>query len=321
FVISGFLITSTAIARWGSLSNIELGAFYCYRAARILPSLLLALSIIVALGSLDVPFFNNADGNVARPASYFLIAIASVLGFWHNVLMASAGYFNYCLNVYWSLSVEEMFYLLMPLVAALARRTALLVACAGAVAAGPLYRATHSDNELLFLYAYPACFDAIAIGCLTALLAPRLPRRLVAEHGRALRLFGAAALAVVYLRGIAGHEIFGFTLVALASAVYLLGAADPRQGGVSGGQPGAWLRWAGRHSYELYLFHILVLALMRNVLSREELSYGARLPWLLLFLGLSALVAALVARYVGDPANAALRRLYRLRQGRRQRLA
>lgn len=306
FTVSGYLITSTSLRRWGSLAQIDLRTFYLYRFARIMPCLLLALAIIVALGSFDVPFFSNSDGDADRPASYFFIAAGSVLTFWHNQLMQTAGYFNYCLNVYWSLSVEEMFYLLLPLSCLLLRRNWLIaLLCSAAIVAGPIYRSQHADNEIFFMYGYLACFDAIAIGCLTALLAQReVPN---ARQGQVLRIAAGAALAALYLRGIDGHQVFGFTLVALASGVFLLGSSAT----VAAAQRAprrSVLRWFGRHSYEIYLFHIIVLAGMRNVVDKAHLSYGARLPWLLLFLCLTALAAALVARYVSEPANAALRR-------------
>ncbi|WP_258001175.1 hypothetical protein [Janthinobacterium sp. ROICE36] len=102
---------------------------------------LLALSLIVLLGVLNVPFFANSDGGKDLSASYFVIAIASVLTFWHNVLMQSAGYFNYCLNVYWSLSVEEMFYQLLPLSCRFLRqRLWIMLLCGAAIVAGHVYR-------------------------------------------------------------------------------------------------------------------------------------------------------------------------------------
>lgn len=312
FAVSGYLITSTSLRRWGDLSRIDIRTFYLYRFARIMPCLLLALAIIVVLGSFDVPFFSNSDGDVERPASYFFIAAGSVLTFWHNQLMQTAGYFNYCLNVYWSLSVEKVFYLLLPLSCLLLRRSWLIVLlCCAAIIAGPAYRSQHPDNEIYFMYGYLACFDAIAIGCLTALLAQReVPN---ARQGRALRIAGGVALAALYLRGIDGHQIFGFTLVALASAVFLLGSAAEAATAERAPRRSV-LRWFGRHSYEIYLFHIIVLAGMRNLVEdKAHLSYGARLPWLLLFLCLTALTAAVVARYVSEPANAALRRTRRAR--------
>ncbi|MYN18830.1 acyltransferase family protein [Rugamonas sp. FT107W] len=305
FTVSGYLITSMSLRRWGELSRIDIRTFYLYRFARIMPALLLALAIIVVLGTFDVPFFSNSDGNVDLPASYFFIAAGSVLTFWHNQLMQTAGYFNYCLNVYWSLSVEEMFYLLLPLSCLLLRRSWMIVLlCCVAIAAGPFYRNQHTDNEIYFMYGYLACFDAIAIGCLTAMLARReVPD---AQQGRMLRIAAGIALAALYLRGIEGHEVFGFTLVSLASGVFLLGSSAPSA--TERAPRVSVLRWFGRHSYEIYLFHIIVLAGMRNVVDKAHLSYGARLPWLLLFLCLTALAAALVARYVSEPANAALRR-------------
>ncbi|WP_243405351.1 acyltransferase family protein [Solimicrobium silvestre] len=309
FVISGFLITSNSLSRWNNLKEINARTFYLFRFARIMPSLLLVLAIIVTLGCLDIPFFDNSDNNHHLPSSYFLISIGSVLSFWHNVLMQTSGYINYCIDVYWSLSVEEVFYLALPLVCLLLRRTWLIVAvCITAIVIGPIYRSQHTNNEIFFMYGYFACFDAIAFGCITALLARRgiIP----IKFNRVLRLAAAIALGVVYLRGIDGHEIFGFSLIALASAAFLLGAANDNSPGWSTGRLSSGVRWVGRYSYEIYLFHIVVLGLMRNVLTKEQLSYSARLPWFLLFLVLTALVAWLVARYVSEPANTAIRRRY-----------
>ncbi|HWW72529.1 MAG TPA: acyltransferase, partial [Duganella sp.] len=175
FTISGFLITSNVLRRWGTLERIDARGFYLLRAARILPPLLPALAVIVILGCLDVPSFSNDDGGHRLPASHFLIGAGSVLTFWHNVLMQSEGYFNYSLNIYWSLSVEEVFYLLMPPACLLMRRQWMFVAlCLSLVALGPFYRAAHADNEIYYMYGYLACFDAIAIGCMAALLAPRV---------------------------------------------------------------------------------------------------------------------------------------------------
>jgi peptidoglycan/LPS O-acetylase OafA/YrhL len=265
------------------------------------------------LGSLNLPFFANTDNKQDLPASYFVVAAGSVLSFWHNVLMQSTGYFNYCLNIYWSLSVEEVFYLAMPLLCiSLRKRWMLLIVCLGLIVYGPIYRSQHLGNEIFYMYGYFACFDAIAIGCLTALLSRQV--RITQPVAALLRVIAGIALCVVYLRGIAGNEIFGFSLIALCSALFLFGssAVDASTGktskwDISAAKLTSPLRWLGRHSYELYLFHIIVLAAMRNLLDKTELSYWARLPWLMLFLLLSAILAALVARYVSEPANRAIR--------------
>ena len=94
FVISGLLITSNNLVRYGQLRDVDLRQFYALRFARIIPPLLLALLIIVPLGVLGVPSFSNSDGGHVLPATFFVIATLSVLTFWHNVLMQQIGWFN-----------------------------------------------------------------------------------------------------------------------------------------------------------------------------------------------------------------------------------
>lgn len=309
FVVSGFLITTNSLARWGQLRHIDPRTFYMLRFARIMPALLLVLAVIVILGMLDIPSFANSKSAHNGPAMTFSVAILSILTFWHNVLMQSWGYFNYCLNIYWSLSVEEMFYLAMPPLCLLARRTWLFVGvCLLAIVIGPIYRSQHIDNEIFFMYGYVACFDAIALGCLTALLAKKIA--LKGKWARITRIAAGAMLVAVYLNGIDGNEVFGFSLIALASAIFLFASANDITPGWVTGRISKPIRWMGAHSYELYLFHIVVLGLMRNLYTKQTLSYAMHLPWLCLFLLTSALLAALVSRFVAEPANAAIRRRY-----------
>lgn len=306
FVVSGYLITSNTLRRFGSLAAVDVRAFYVTRAARILPPLLLAVTIIVTLGLLGVPIFGNSDAGKNLPASFYFLAVGSVLTFTHNLLMQSVGYFNYCLNIYWSLSVEEVFYLAFPLLCVLARRRALVVAmCLCAIVIGPIYRHGHADDELYFMYGYAACFDAIAFGCLAALLASvKRPPPLAA---RWVSVVASLALAASYLAGIHGREAFGFTAVAASTAVLVWCASASTGAGWADAGALAPLRWAGRHSYELYLFHIIVLAAMRELIPRAHMAVDWKLPGLLLFISTSAAVAALVARYFSEPINAALR--------------
>jgi len=70
------------------------------------------------------------------------------------------------------------------------------------------------------------------------------------------------------------------------------------------------LRWMGRHSYELYLFHIVVLACMRDLVPRDALANGAKPLWLIVFVALSCIAAAVVSRYFTEPANRALRQRF-----------
>jgi peptidoglycan/LPS O-acetylase OafA/YrhL len=295
-----------SLARWGCLSEIDLKAFYTLRFARIIPSLILVLALIVVLGCLEIPYFANTDGGHNLPSSYFFVAIVSVLTFWHNVLMQQQGWFNYCLNIYWSLSVEEVFYLALPVACLLIRRTFLLVVvCAVLIFYGPIYRAAHLDNGLFWECGYAACFDSIALGCLAALLSRHWsPAESSARVIRALTLIG---IAVIYLRGIDGHEVLGFTALSLCTAGFLVASSGTSV--IDASHPlWTWpIRWAGQHSYELYLFHIVVLALMRNVFARGQLAPIDWALWLVLFCTVSGGIAYFVAAYVSEPANRGIR--------------
>ncbi|KGS01910.1 acyltransferase family protein [Burkholderia sp. ABCPW 111] len=303
FAASGFLITSTSIRRFGSLGAIEPATFYAYRASRILPSLALVLVAIVALGSLGLRSFVDKPDT----ASTF-VAVLSVLTFWHNVLMAKVGYFNYAMNILWSLSVEEVFYLAFPILCLVLRRRRRIVAflCVPIVA-GPLYRSLHAQDEIVALYGYVSCFDAIAMGCCAALLPFRpLPR----GWSRALRTAAAAAIAAVYLSGpIMRNVVWGVTAVAFCSAVLLYGCRDDARDDARAPRVASRvIRWFGQRSYELYLFHIVVLGILREVVTRETIGAGAKPMWLVFYVSVSALVAQCVFRFYSEPLNDALRR-------------
>jgi len=240
------------------------------------------------------------------------VADLSVLTFWHNVLMAKVGYFNYGLNILWSLSVEEVFYLTFPLICLLLRRTRWIVPVwIAAIVFGPIYRSWHADDEIRFLYGYFACFDAIAMGCCVAVLARWLKSRhiTIGSRGRNLIQFAAGVfIAWIYLREAIGDSpVFGPSLVALGAAIFVLSEAIWRPGENS--HPFRWepTGWLGQRSYELYLFHIVVLALMRIIVDRGHLEPARKPIWFLVFLVASTAVAAAIARFYSEPLNQRLR--------------
>jgi peptidoglycan/LPS O-acetylase OafA/YrhL len=120
FAVSGFLITSTALRRWGPLPKVSLRGFYVMRFARIAPLLFLLLAILSILH-----FANLEDFVVSAKTGGIGRALLAALTFHVNVLEARRGYLPGNWDILWSLSVEEMFYLFFPVVsrisAALAR--------------------------------------------------------------------------------------------------------------------------------------------------------------------------------------------------------
>ena len=129
----------------------------------------------------------------------------------------------------------------------------------------------------------------------------RIPSRLI-------RGIAGVCLAAGYFAGIDGHEVFGFSWIAFCSALLLVNA-DEAQDGKLRPPPTRTVCWFGKHSYELYLFHIIVLAGMRDLVPKGTLPYAYKLPYFALYLLLSALMAGAVSRYLAEPTNAGLRRV------------
>ncbi len=71
FVISGFLITSTTLERYASFGKIDLLGFYIYRFSRIMPCLILVLSLIVLFNFLHIPIFENKENSVSLSLAVF----------------------------------------------------------------------------------------------------------------------------------------------------------------------------------------------------------------------------------------------------------
>jgi peptidoglycan/LPS O-acetylase OafA/YrhL len=308
FVISGFLITSNILGRYSSLAGIDVAHFYKLRFFRLYPLVVIALAIITALGLAGLSNFANIAHHVNLGSSFFVVADLSVLTFWHNILMQSVGYFNYAMNIYWSLSVEEVFYLLYPLVLVLARRRwqLVLLACLGVLVA-PVYRQIHRDDELFYLYGNLACVDMLVYGCIAAILVNRV--KLANAPRRLLAVLACIAMAWVYMRGIRGNEALGATFIAIAAAAFLILVAPLSAGGVARWLGGP-LAWLGSHSYELYLFHIVVLGVMNDWIPRAAMTVEHKLPMLVVFFVLSAIFAWAAARFCGDPLNRWLRQRF-----------
>ena len=305
FVISGFLITSNIVSRYGSLAGIDVAHFYKLRFFRLYPLVVLALVVITALGLAGLPNFSNKAAGVALGNGFFVVANLSVLTFWHNILMESKGYFNYAMNIYWSLSVEEVFYLVYPWVLLLMRRRWQLVALAFACAVvAPVYRYMYRDDELFYLYGNLACIDMLAFGCVAALLAPRIT--LTRTSRKLLTVLSVIGMAWVYMQGIGGNEALGQTELGLCAALFLVAVSGLRAGSIAHalGRPLAWL---GSHSYELYLFHIVVLGIMVDQIPRAAMPVDSKLPMFALFFVLSALLGWITARFIGTPLNRRLR--------------
>jgi peptidoglycan/LPS O-acetylase OafA/YrhL len=238
FAVSGFLITTTAIARWGD--GIDIRGFYRLRFARIAPLLLLLLVILSILDLARVENFIINPKVATLPR-----ALLAALTFNVNVLEATHGYLPANWDILWSLSVEEVFYLAFPLVRRYTKPfIGLLIVC---VILGPFSRMT--TNEVWREYSYLGGMDAIALGCLTALAVQkiRLSPGILITAGAPLMLF-----TLFYYRKVS----FGMTILAVGTCLIIAASAQTPWRAPRILNPVLIL---GQRSYEIYLTHMFVV--------------------------------------------------------------
>lgn len=304
FVISGFLIASHTLARWGTLANIDVRAFYVRRAARILPCLLALVAVLSAMHLAGVDKYV-----IDKPGQSLGGAILSALGLYLNWYEGQTGWLPGGWDVLWSLSIEEVFYLGFPLVCLLIRDVRLLALLLIALALSlPITRAALDGNEIWQEKAYLPGMAAIATGILAALLAARRPKPWLSSSARIL---GATGLLIV---GLFGKELWsaignGYMLaLTMSAASLILGLhwrhADSSRAPMRGF---GWLRSFGRLSYEIYLTHMFVVFGVVGVFRATGEDMRSGFWWYLPAALLCWLLGALVARYFSDPCERALR--------------
>jgi peptidoglycan/LPS O-acetylase OafA/YrhL len=316
FAVSGFLITTTALRRWGSLERVNLRDFYVLRFARIAPLLLLLLIVLSALH-----FAHFRDFTVSARTGGLGRALLAALTFHINVLEAQRGYLPANWDILWSLSVEEVFYLGFPLLCrGLAARGLLVAVLLGFVILGPFGRTVLArGNEVWQEYSYLGGMDAIALGCLAAMLGSsrqwsRGARRLLGGLGTGVLIFmfGGSLLANAW-----GLGRSGLNMTVLALATCMVAIAASRSGWRSPRGLGAFLSM-GQRSYEIYLTHMFVVFALFNffVFGGKSL---ADVPLLFVATIVCATVLGdLAARFYSEPLNWILRRRGRLHLQRRQ---
>jgi peptidoglycan/LPS O-acetylase OafA/YrhL len=268
FVLSGFLITALLVEAHSRPGGISLARFYERRARRLLPALFLLVAVCWILG---------VAAGVHQPVLPTLFYYAN----WTH------GNDSGLLLHTWSLSIEEQYYLVWPLLLIVAlrwRRGPLLLACLGA-GASLLARLAHDDPWSLYRSTDTEAWGLL-LGSALAILAHRgLPELRLPSWALALLVGPLFALAL------APGATFGYVWVsALAPivAVVLVWSATCQRAF-------AWapLRYLGRRSYGLYLWHVPVILVLSN---------GPLTPVTMTFaLGLSLALAELSWRCVESP--------------------
>lgn len=259
FTLSGFLITRLLIDEHHRRGGVSMKNFYIRRGLRLLPALFaLVAGVWLAAALLDVP---RIEDRLGERSLWALSYVAN----WRDVVTGThGGPFSHI----WSLSVEEQFYVIWPVVAVVLLRRRGVDAVrwlAGTLAVGfavltmwrhwngasgfDLYFATHSHGGILLL-------AGAWLGCSVELIAG-----IGRDLGRMLTMVGIAGILVISFvpdRFSDIHAGFGYVPIGAVSVAVIVGAvADHRP------SPLTWapLCRIGKSSYAIYLWHIPMFAI------------------------------------------------------------
>ena len=277
FVLSGFLITSLLLSEQRASGTIDLRRFWTRRFRRLLPAVLVFLVAVAIWSAIAADPTSLTDirraslAGLAYVANWYFIASGTSYGMtWSAPLPV--------LHL-WSLSVEEQYYVVWPLIAGwlMTRAGRGVGAARRAIAGFGVVVAVVSTLWMVLLATRGASTDRMYFGtdtraatillgvALAAVLQPLVAQRhdancvlpvLSARVAGALGAVGSVFLVIVAL---VTHEkdlwLYrgGFTLVALAcTAVIAAAVTHPNSDRIFGIKP---LEWVGTRSYGLYLWH------------------------------------------------------------------
>lgn len=276
FVLSGFLITTLLLEEFFGTGRISLRLFWQRRAARLLPALGVLCAVVLLISAVDAVHSLRPELNT-NPMGTTLLGVllsATYTSSWAQAI------FHWNLGPMahtWSLSVEEWFYLLWPLLLLLLLRrprtlTRNLVVLAGISIVYRLVSEQLISSKFYLYFAPDQRVCQLLCGCaLGAVLFEHGAR--VAQHRRAVAWIGgigALAVAILMFRPItaaAAHRVVpyehdGVVLMALATTAVVCCLVL---------RPELWLArllslrpllWLGRRSYGLYLYHYAIILIV-----------------------------------------------------------
>ena len=312
FVISGFLITGHLFRELATTGRIRLGQFYARRIRRLLPAaivVLVASGILVAL-YLPYPTWERNSAELAASAGYVENWLLAALSVNYSALNDAASVAQH----YWSLSVEEQFYLLWPVLMLgglwlierlrLPRRSprraafaVLAVIALSSFAASILY--TMSSPQQAYFATFTRAWE-FALGGLIALAGHRLrPGRTLAVVLSAAG-FASIIVAAVWFGADTPFPGAAALLPVVGTAAIILSGGGDHATWHSPITSSAPVQWTGDISYSLYLWHWPLIVITPFVLGSETTTVSK-----LGVLMLAVALAALTKKLVEDPGRRA----------------
>jgi peptidoglycan/LPS O-acetylase OafA/YrhL len=313
FFLSGYLITTLLLAEHARTGKIDIPKFYARRVFRLMPPLLISLTIAYSLTYAGL----LPGGITPKGLTAQLLYFANYYGIFFdpgNTVPDGTG-------ILWSLAVEEHFYIFYPFLLTLllgcALRPRAIGTVLGVLCLVILAWRVHLVQSAGFFadrtyYASDTRIDSIIYGCILAVVAnPVRARHRADAMSLAQWVILVAALGAflitMLVRDVAFRETVRYSLQGLALMPLFYFAVRFSNNWLFRGLNSRWATKLGTYSYAIYLIHLVVI----NVIATDAPAIAAK-PFILFpaALLISIAYAAAIDRYV-DRYFGQLRRKYR----------
>jgi peptidoglycan/LPS O-acetylase OafA/YrhL len=291
FVLSGFLITGILLDSKGKSDYFR--RFYLRRVFRIFPIYYTYLILFFHI----VPLVAHATGRLASfsngrtDEAWFLIYLSN----WRDAYQQNGHLYHF-----WSLSIEEQFYIVWPLVIYLIPSRKLPYVCLALATFSVVFRflAGHAGVSPVFIFRGTPCrLDGLALGALLACAArnPALQKRVARLISWAWPVAAAGIVCLVIWVGPDAHSpamsTFGYPSVAVVCCALILWSVEHSgtERWVSQFLRGHWLVQLGKYSYGAYVWHPLFAGAIYGWEMAAHRKWG--LAWSLLPIALLAGIA------------------------------
>ncbi len=273
FTLSGFLICSRTLSEVARSGGFAIASFFERRIRRLAPAAIACiLGVVIATSILGTHEQHAAVGGDALAA---LANVANWRFLFHGTSYADLFAAPSPLNHFWSLAIEEQFYLVFPAVVWLALklprrlRVFAIALIVSAALEWSVHEASVAGSFNRFYYGTDARMAELLVGVIAALSLYywRIPVRRPAGPQRfGVTLLAAAGLATVivgavtYRNGGAAYQHGGAFIIALATAALIIGGLEGSNGvaRLCSVRP---LVYVGKISYGAYLYHWPIFAL------------------------------------------------------------
>ena len=279
FVISGYLITGLLTAEWESTGSIDLPQFWLRRIRRLFPAIFTVIAVTAAVLSFASPLL------LTKMRPDIIPGLVWFENWWY--ILRDLSYFEAAgapspLTHFWSLAIEEQFYLVWPILLLgvfklgankkIVRRACLVLAAISAIAMAVMYDPAGDPSRVY--YGTDTRAFSLLIGAWLSFAWPgaqlteegtrSVPNRSVTllDIAGAIAFLGIIAMCV-FVSGFSDFMYYGgLVLCSILSAVVIAVLAHPRSmlARIAALKPFVWI---GQRSYGMYLWHFPIIELLQ----------------------------------------------------------